>query len=904
MSTRQIAWLVLLAISASSSLLGQSWRPPAGTRPALRRPGAESILPGGRMIAPLGRQFSTGPGPWGLAISPNGKTVVTSDSGPNKYSLSVLLSEKEGWRGVTHTAIKRGEKEKEADDDFYSVFMGLTFDDDKELFASEGNSGNVRMLNAQNGHTKHVFKLNANNYRDSYSGDVVYDRPRGVLYVVDQANFRVVALDVKKRRILSSTRVGRLPFAIGLSPDHKHVWVTNLGMFEYMAIPGADKRNARETGLPFPAFGFPSTEALVGARRPNGKGDMVAVPGLGDVNVQEANSVTVINVEQPDSPKVEAFIPTGVPFGKLSHGGSSPSGIAVTETRAYVANGNNDSITVIDTKTLHVVTQIEIRIPGLETLRGVLPTGLTVQGDWLLVAESGINAVGVIDRKKDKVMGHLPVGWFPTRIAVHNGMVFVSNAKGNGTGPNANMQRALPVSFQGLFRRGSVSMFPLPSPSELAANTAKVMALNGFLPSKEKDAPLPAAIKYVVMIVKENRTFDEVFGDVEKASNGPVNGSYDLARFGTHGIIFADKNALQKRFSMRNVNVTPNHHEIAQRWAMSDNFYADSEVSVDGHHWLVGSYPNAWTESTLMAAYGGQKDFRFPSSAPGRYLFTGSNSSVHPEEQLEAGAIWHHMDKHGVTFRNYGEGFELSGADEGEGLKPTGARFLTNVPMPDPLYRNTSRDYPNYNTNIPDQFRATQFIGEVERLYIRPGKELPRFLFIHLPNDHTAKPRPEDGYPFVSSYVADNDHALGRILEFLSKTPYWKQMAVFVTEDDAQGGVDHVDSHRTIMMVASPYAKKNYVSRVNSSFPGMLKTVFRLLGLPPLNLYDATAADLSECFTNTPDFAPYQLQASVSELFDPQKVKEPRDGEEGPKMDDPRFLREQHEKQQPPNAAK
>ena len=173
MSNRQIAWLVLLAISASSSLLGQSWRPPAGTRPALRRPGAESILPGGRMIAPLGRQFSTGPGPWGLAISPNGKTVVTSDSGPNKYSLSVLLSEKEGWRGVTHTAIKRGEKEKEADDDFYSVFMGLTFDDDKELFASEGNSGNVRMLNAQNGHTKHVFKLNANNYRDSYSGDVV-----------------------------------------------------------------------------------------------------------------------------------------------------------------------------------------------------------------------------------------------------------------------------------------------------------------------------------------------------------------------------------------------------------------------------------------------------------------------------------------------------------------------------------------------------------------------------------------------------------------------------------------------------------------------------------------------------------------------------------------------------------
>ncbi len=878
-------------------LTAQNWRPPAGNRPVLRRPGAESILPGGRMIAPLGRQFSTGPGPWGLAISPNGKTVVTSDGGPNKYSLSVLLNEKEGWRGVTHTAIKKGEKEKETEDDFYSVFMGLTFDDDKDIFASEGNSGNVRLLNAQSGHTKHVFRLNYGNFKDSYSGDLVFDRTQGVLYVVDQANFRVVALDVRKRRILSSTRVGRLPFAIALSPNKKQVWVTNIGMFEYSPVPGAEKQNAVDSGLPFPAFGFPSNEATVGARRPNGKGDMVNVPGLGDPNVKESNSVTVINVENPDSPKVEAFIPTGLPFGKNSHGGSSPSGVVVTTDKAYVANGNNDSITVIDIHSLKVEAQIEIRIAGLETLRGILPTSLTVHGDWLLVAESGINAVGVIDRKKNKVMGHIPVGWFPTRVAIHEGMLFVSNAKGHGSGPNANMQRALPVSFQGLLRRGSISMFPLPSASELTAHTARVMALNGFVPSKDKVAPLPDAIQYVVLIVKENRTFDEVFGDIEKASNGPVEGSYDLARFGTRGIVFADKKELRQRFSMRNVNVTPNHHEMVQRWSMSDNFYADSEVSVDGHHWLVGSYPNAWTESTLMAAYGGQKDFRFPTNAPGRYLFTGSNSSVHPEEQLEAGAIWHHLARNNVSFRNYGEGFELAGADEGEGLKPTGARFLTNVPMPDPLYQNTSRDYPNYNTNIPDQFRATQFIQEVERLYVRTGKDLPRFLFIHLPNDHTAKPRPEDGYPFTASYVADNDYALGRIMEFLSSTPWWKNMAVFVTEDDAQGGVDHIDSHRTVLMVASPYAKKNYVSHVNSSFPGLLKTIFRLLKMPALNLYDATGADLADCFTMTPDFTPYQRQPIVSELFDPAKAKEPRDGEAGPRMDDPKFLKEQHERE-------
>src|SRR5581483_3643012 len=224
-----------------------------------------------------------------------------------------------------------------------------------------------------------------------------------------------------------------------------------------------------------------------------------------------------------------------------------------------------------------------------------------------------------------------------------------------------------------------------------------------------------------------------------------------------------------------------------------DNFYADSEVSVDGHHWLVGSYPNAWTESTLMAAYGGQKSFRLPTDAPGRLLFAGSDSSVHPEEQLEAGAIWHHLERNHISFLNFGEGFELAGINEGEGLEPTGGRFFTNMPMPDPLYRNTSRNYPGFNTNISDQYRASQFIAEITSRFTGAGAApLPQLLFIHLPNDHTARPRPRAGYPSEASYVADNDLALGRILDFLSHSEWWESMAVLITEDDSQSGVDHV----------------------------------------------------------------------------------------------------------------
>jgi YVTN family beta-propeller protein len=834
-------------------------------RSAQRR-AAGAILPGGRIIQPEGEQFLTGSGPFGLAVSPEGKTVVTANGGPGRNSLTILEHDKNNHWDVRHLLARtKGDAGADDDADWRSVFMGVALVNEHSAWVSEGNSGKIALFDWNvpgPAGRRRTIDLNQKGYDDSYTGDLALDSERGMLYVVDQANFRIAAIDTRSRQVVASVKVGRLPFAMTLASDRRKLYVTNLGMFEYQAVPGADPKQAGATGLAFPAFGFPSAEAFAGAERATARG-LVKVPGLGDPNVRESNSVGVVDVSTPANPRLETFIRTGLPFGPSAQGGSSPSGILAAAGRVFVSNANDDTITVIDPATGTVEAEIPIRIPGLERYRGVLPIGLAYheKSGWLLVAEAGINAVGVIDVRQRRVLGHIPAAWFPTRVAVSRDTVYVANGRGFGQGPNAP---------RGQGRHGSVSIFPLPAAGELAARTAFVMDANGFRASPRAERPLPAGIRHVVLIVKENRTYDEVFGDIAGGMGMP-----EIARFGTRGYV----DGKQGRLSIRDVNVTPNHHAMAAQWAISDNFYADSDVSVDGHHWLVGSYPNAWTESSLMAAYSDQKkDFRL-AAAPGRLLFAGSDSSVHPEEQLENGTLWHHLDRHHITFRNFGEGFELAGVDESKDLEPTGARFLTNVPMPDPLYRNTSREYPGFNTNIPDQFRATQFIREME------GMALPQFVFIHLPNDHTADARPADGYPYRESYVADNDYALGRIVAYLSGRPEWGETAVLVTEDDAQSGVDHIDAHRTVLMAMGPWVKPNYVSHANTSFPGLLKTIFRLLGIPPLNLYDATATDLSDLFHVKQNAAVYKVLPVDERIFDPATVRQSTSGKPGPRMD-------------------
>ncbi|MCU1263320.1 MAG: beta-propeller repeat protein, partial [Bryobacterales bacterium] len=434
---RRLVWIPLSVVP----ILGfqaSHYEAPAGDRAPIRsRTGA--VLPGGRLLAPLGKQLKTGPGPFGLSISPSGK-IATANIGPERLSVTVLQLDRKGvWlmhNLLTARPPKEGSPDKDKDE-WRSTFMGIAFAGEKQIWVSEGNSGRVRLIDAETGDKRRLVDINVDGAHDSFAGDLAYDAPHGMLYVADQANFRVAAIDVKKARVVSSVKVGRLPFAIALSSDGATAYVTNVGVFEYQVIPGATKAEARATGLPFPAFGFPSPEAAAGGMRQRESGE-VKVPGLGDLNVQESNSVCILDVSNPAEMKVSAFVRTGRPFGPGTEGGSSPSGVLAAGGRIYVSNAHDDSITVIDAKSHQVTAEIQLEIPAFAKLRGIMPLGMACDesSGWLLVAEAGINAVGVIDTKTGAVLGHIPAAWFPTRVAIQDGTVYVASAKGTGTGPN------------------------------------------------------------------------------------------------------------------------------------------------------------------------------------------------------------------------------------------------------------------------------------------------------------------------------------------------------------------------------------------------------------------------------------------------------------------------------------
>lgn len=888
---------------------------PAGNRyTSIDRDGV-TVIPNGRLLTPAGKNIIVAPHPFGLALSNNGMTAVTANSGTNPISISIisnLNSSPEILQVPPGTSSDAGVLE--------SVFMGLAISPENDVVYVSGGQGN----------TIFVFDLITGNKLDSidcsvsvdgtrsddgYIGDLTISADGNYLYAVDQMNFRLVIADTRVMRVMKYVPVGRYPFGVVLSKDEKKVYVANVGMFQYSKIGNIEETKDYNKALAFPAFGYNTEEMKNGIAT-----DTMVIPGLGDPNSDKAFSVWAVSLENMDDPKVVARIKTGNLVGQMVEGipavgGSSPNSLAITEDFLFISNGNNDNITVVDVKTDSVLCDIALKPDEtVKHFRGVIPFGLAISPDekQLFVAESGINAVAVIDIPSFKVKGHIPTAWFPSKLKVtpDGKKLIVTNAKGYGSGPNGgrDFKEGPEGTYIGSLMRGVVSVIDIPTDEELKTMTQKVIENNFLIESSKKamksrkNNPVPlfggqkeSPIKHIVFISKENRTYDEVFGQVEKG-----NGDPSIARYGS-GVSFSDR---KKNLRVENATVMANHLNLASRFAIADNFYVDSDVSADGHRWLVNTYPNEWVETTTPASYGGNRSYNPASKAPGSLAMNGAAGAIYPEDYNESGSMWDHLERNEIEFYNFGFSVMFEPAFYEDSYKYTGIKQFANFPVPTPIFTRSSKKYPTYNMSIPDQFRVSQFIEEFEEKWMGEGKSMPQLMTVILPNDHGAGERPEAGYPFRESYMVDNDLAVGRIVEYLSHTPYWKDMAIVITEDDAQNGVDHIDAHRSILMVISPWAKKDYVGKVHYSFGSIFKTFWNILGLPYLNQYDAGATDLSDLFSDDPDFTPYKALAPDLRIFDPQKALTPLDENfdwkalgESPVLDDPKeMVNDQKEK--------
>ncbi len=852
-------------------------RAPSTDTYAHHDPNGLTILSNGRYLKPVGRHLPVASEPYGLAMTRDGKTLFVASDGVGQ-----IIND---WRGkkpvvtivnpLTHQ--KKG-KERPTN------AGGADFSPDgRTLYWSSGDTGAIYVCDvASPGKITEVSlntEVGGRQYEDSYAVDVKASADGRYLYCADVTNFRIVVVDAEQRRVVGTVPMGRYPYALAVVGEK--VFVANIGLFEYspIGLPNDDRFDKR--GLTFPPFGYPSKEARDGVEFEGRK-----IPGLGEPNVPESFSVWGVDVSKPDAPKVISRLKTGLLVGAPSDngktvGGSAPNFLAAHGDALFVSNGNNDIIERIDIARNKIVAKRRIvPSPLVARLRGVSPSGMAVSPDGkrLYVAELGINAIAVLDTKTLSVLGHIPTAWYPYRLALSpdGRQIVCISFRGFGNGPNAGKE--IPKS-EFLDMRGVVSVLDAPSDAELKTMTMDVLAYNGIEDRRAErermsspvipsvPGKISKQIKYVVFITKENHTYDTIFDRIPGAKHDP-----SLLRWGLHQRIEG-----KGQPTLDDVGVMMNHNALARQFTVSDNFYMEPEASGVGHRWLVGVQPNNLMQMTYSVGWSFKKD----SSAPGRRYSMGSNGSLIPEDYPEAGAMWEHLARKGIRFRNYGEGFEFPGVIEDEDEHPTGAREVVNIPMPKVLYDNTCREFPIFNMNIPDQYRAHWFMKDVEQRFLNGKEPFPSFVNIAICNDHGAGVRPEKGYPYLASYMADNDLALGRIVEFLSHTPWWKHMAIFVTQDDSGGEPDHVDAQRSVLLVISPWAKRGYVSHRHTTIVSMHRTLYQIFGLPPLNMFDALANDFADCFTTKPDFRPYKCEPVDARIFDPQKAKDPNDPDYG-----------------------
>lgn len=516
----------------------------------------------------------------------------------------------------------------------------------------------------------------------------------------------------------------------------------------------------------------------------------------------------------------------------------------------YVTNSNSDNVTAINTLSDEIDETISVRLqPDINPFFGDSPNGLclSTDGKYLLVANGMDNALAVIRLKrtglfisdilKSSVAGFIPTGAYPSAVTMSDrGILYVSNLEASGARLGMNHAKTTNLIYNSHNMLASVSVIPFPDIKSLAAYTDTVIAVNNLsraTMAREKPResvparPVPERIgepsvfKHVVYIIKENRTYDQILGDMKQGDGDP-----GLCVYGD--------------------NVTPNTHKLCEEFILLDNFHASGKCSAEGHQWTDASIVTDYIEKNMRAWFRS-------------YAHVQTDALVY----APTGFLWDNATKNGKSVRIYGEASvpvidnKLNWTDIYKKYRAGEKIGFYNHTTIEPVKKILSQTYPSYgNHEFTDAMRADALIKDISDFEALPGDQLPELMIVALPNDHTAGIRP--GYPTPRAMVADNDLALGRIVEAFSKSRFWENTVIFVVEDDSQGGWDHVSAYRTVSLVISPWSRLRSVNNTFYTQPSMVRTIEQILGLPPMNIQDAIANPMFDCFSSSIDKTPFQ----------------------------------------------
>lgn len=718
------------------------------------------LLPNGWRITPFGDVVRMNDLITNIVPTPDGKGMVAIHSGFNAHGL-VLID------GDTNEAVQRVR--------LRTSFLGLAWHPKgNRLYVSGGNNMSSRGIRApinvfaykngrlSDGPVSTLMETEEVAPADIYWSALVHHEKKDLLFAANRTAGNVVVFDTKKAILLARIPTGENPYDLVLSADGKTLYSSNWASDSVSVI---DVKS------------LTVTKTIPVGDNPN---DMV-LRSDGRLFVCCSNDNTVVVIDTAQGRAVETIATTLYP---LAPEGSTPNAVALSpdEEILYVANADNNNICVI-----------EVEEPG-----------------------------------ESSVLGFIPSGWYPSAVAVglDGKKLYIGNGKGyestsNIRGPNS----PLPPGDEGKGSTkstviGTVNIIEIDQyKKDLRALTRQAYANSPYNDELLKEArdlnagpsivprspQTGSPIKHVVYIIKENRTYDQVLGDLPQG-----NGDPRLAIFGRE--------------------ITPNHHALAEQFVLFDNLYCDAEVSIDGHNWSNAAYATDFIEKTWPASYGRKGAAPFTEAAI-----------------PSAGYIWDQCAKKGLTYRSYGE-LAARVSD--------GGPMVGRVPG---LIGHVCPDYLNFGAR--DTENAKVFLKEFEEYEANyesddPEKRLPNFIVMGLPEDHTLGSRP--GSPTVQACVASNDYALGLIVDRLSHSKYWPEMAIFIIEDDAQDGPDHVDARRTIGFVASPYCRRKVVDSTFYTTSGMLRTIELLLGLPPMSQFDAAANPMYAAFGMEQDMTPFE----------------------------------------------